>query len=168
MNIKKIIFSATVMTTLAGISTVTACDPCHNSDNYAVECAFPVFIGSAIVAPVLAGCSPQSSQIALYSAIFNTASIVLPFFNARISAKMEGGGHGQTCGMVPCASLIRNALALGLNIGATALAWKYYMDNNETFSAVNIALTSISSITTIVGTSVMYGCLYKGYSEKKI
>lgn len=166
MKMKKIICSAILMTTLGNISTGAACDPCHNSDNYVVECSLPVFIGSAVVAPFLAGYGNQSPDVALASAIFNTATIVLPFFNARISAKMEGGGHGQTCGMVPCASLIRNALCFGLNIGASAMAWKYYLDGNDTFNAVNITLTSISSITTIVGTSVMFGCLYKGYSEK--
>lgn len=147
------------------------CIPAQSPCVTMVEVALPVMLGTAVVAPFLAGFSNESPEMALASAVFNTFCLTMPLINAAVSWRMEtqanNGSYskGQTCGVVPIVSTLRNVLTMGLTIGATATSWLYHQNGNEQLYAVNTTLTTISSVMTIAGTSLMYCCLHPKFKE---
>lgn len=169
-----LLFTSLVFSSLENIavSAETVCCSPLSQDQLGVvltQAALPVTIAMAIAVPLMAGFSNTAEPIALASGILNSVNILAPIANSAVSWYMEKHadhdefGSGQTCGAVPCVTTIRNGLVFGLNVSAAAMAWVYVTDGNDQFRVVNTTLTTVSSVVTIVGTSLMYYCLYPGF-----
>lgn len=170
MNPKKLISLQVGVVLLSLNQNAISCET-QSCDVTLTEIALPVMLGTSMVAPFLAGYSYISSDIALASAGFNTYSLAMPFINTWVSWHMKNNvkkgsfGGGQTCGTVPIATTLRNILTLGLTVGATATAWKYYETESEQMYAVNTTLSTVVAVVNLVGTIGMYSCLHHQFKN---
>jgi hypothetical protein len=127
-----------------------------------------LFILFGIINPLITGFSNVSEQLSLAAAVLNTVTLFLPVIAPFVSAHMEseaGEVHGQSCGIVPFVSLLRNGLVFTLHAASIGLSWQYYVTQDLKYYSANVAVVSIENLLVIVGTIAMYAWLHPKYSK---
>lgn len=111
--------------------------------------------------PILAGVSYLNAEWALANAIFITVSLLLPFLHVIVSFTMEGSkNHGNSCFIVPYATMVRVFAASFLHLALVGLAWTYYRSPLEIYYPVILTLSITLSVINLIGVTLMFGFLY--------
>lgn len=113
--------------------------------------SIPIFLGLAVLKPILAGLS-NLPGIALASAIIHTMSLPMPFWTAALSIKMDP--MLLECHSIPT-DLGRSIFVFAVSIITTTTSWAYYQTPSTIVYNATLTTTVIASIVDLFGSFMM-------------
>ncbi len=158
-NVKKMIRMLSFIIVLPVVQQVQA------SENFTVNVLGPLSVAAKVASPIVNAYAPPQASF-----IYNTVNLLSSGVNLAASNFMADQSHGyapSTTQMVTVGSLLRNTAETVAAFTAAAFSYAYWSTGNDTYNTVAVTLSAVNAVSSIIGTSLMYGISYPEWMTRK-